>query len=102
MPIKWKSDTKFKPTLVLSKLEKYRSTTAEGGVSFSGFEIYEHASMLHSMLVFPSAANDLNKTSLIWSALSKSRPDISPSNFLHAINVALTESLSKREERFHL
>ena len=101
MPINWKSG-RFKPALLLSKIEKSRKVLPDGGTSFGGFEIHEQTPVLYSMLEFPSVAEELDKPSLIWRALSKSRPDLSESNFLKAINTELSAQLSKKEERYQL
>jgi hypothetical protein len=93
---------RFKPEHVLERISNARSVSPEGGVSFSGFAIYEQAPVLQSMLVFPEVARDLDHASLIWRALSKTRPDITKDAFLRELNLALSAQLSQRNERFRL
>ena len=102
MPISWKKAKRFNPDTILKRIAETRTINDKGGVSFSGFELQQHIGVLYSMLSFPDACEQFDKTRLIWSGLSNARPEISKDSFLHAINDALTASLSKRSEKYIL
>ncbi|NOT87482.1 MAG: hypothetical protein HOP03_04805 [Lysobacter sp.] len=99
MPVKWKSQKKFNPDVVLARVGKNRMTDGEG-TSFSGFEVNEDAATLHSMLDFPDIASEMDKPSLVWKALVKARPELTAATFIEAINIELTSILRKKEEPF--
>ena len=100
MPITWKK--KFKPELILQKIDGARTVSAEGGVSFSGLEHQEHMPVISSMLEFPDAATHINKSALIWSALAKAKGKLDKSSFIEAINDALNVQLSTNISRYTL
>jgi hypothetical protein len=100
MPITWKK--KFKPDLILQQIASKRSVSPEGGVSFSGFELHENLPVLASMLDFPAAAERVNKSSLIWAALTQVKGDLNKSSFEAAINQDLRKELSTSMKRYVL
>ncbi len=97
MSIKWKSRSRFKPELILERIDDVRTVSDDGGVSYSGFEIYELMFILQSMLQFPSIAEEIEKDILIWRALSITGKSLMPESFLKALNSALDEKLKDRE-----
>jgi hypothetical protein len=102
MPIKWKSSSRFKPAVVLSKIDSARTVNHAGGASFSGFEWEECMPALHSMLEFPPAASEIDASTLVWIALTRVRGPLTPAHFLEAANAELSTLLATREEQFRL
>ena len=100
MPVKWKSHEKFKPALVLKKIDSVRSVDGSGGVSYTGFEFKECLPILQSMLQFPPAAADVDTETLVWQALSKAGAELTPEAFLSALNQALSRKLAVREAEY--
>lgn len=84
MAISWKK--KFKPQVILDSVEKVRIVSPDGGTTFSGFEIHESLPALQSMLDFPSLADDLDKSFLVWRAISTVSGKLTQDSFLLAIN----------------
>jgi hypothetical protein len=102
MPIKWKSSPRFKPAVVLAKIDAARTVNPAGGASFAGFDWEECQPALHSMLDFPPAASEVDATSLVWRALTKVRGPLAPPEFLAAANAELTTLLAAREEDYRI
>lgn len=100
MPISWKK--KFKPDLLLEKIDRARTVSSTGGVSFSSLELYQQMPVLVSMLDFPQIANRLNKGSLIWTALSQLKGPLNKASFESEINRALKKELSTAIQRYVL
>ncbi|GLH68416.1 hypothetical protein [Geothrix edaphica] len=98
MPVEWKKAPRFKPAVILKKIEGVRSINPEGGVSFSGFELEEYLPTLQSMLEFPAAAVDVSASTLVWRGLTKVGTELTPESFLAAINKELKEQLATKEE----
>jgi len=97
MAIKWKSSKRFKPELVLKRIEAVRSIDENGRISYVGFELDECLPTLHSMLFFPAVAADVEKETLVWRALGRVEGDLTPASFLSALNLVLDEKLSVRD-----
>jgi hypothetical protein len=102
MAIKWKNSQRFKPEVVLHKIELNRTVGVTGGMSFSGFDWEEWLPALHSMLQFPQAASEIDASALMWKALTRVRETLTPTNFLKAANAELSELLSTREEPYRM
>ncbi|MDP1978967.1 hypothetical protein [Undibacterium sp.] len=100
MPIQWKSRNRFKPELVLERIDGVRTVGDDGGVSYTGFEVYESMFTLQSMLQFPTVAAEIEKETLIWRALSITGKSLTPDAFLKALNCALDEKLKGRETEY--
>ncbi len=102
MSVKWKNSKKFKPDLILGRIEKTRVFNDDGSTSsFGGFGIHQDAATLYSMLNFPDAASDMDKPSLVWSALFRARPDLCAASFIEAINKEVNSGLRKKEEPYY-
>jgi hypothetical protein len=104
MPIKWKkSGNRFNPGIILKKIDAIRTVTADGKVSFTGFELDYCLPALHSMLDFPTAAAaEADISTLVWSALAKIKKELTPETFLKSINDELTSRLATREQNYYL
>lgn len=102
MPIKWKSSQRFKPSLVLQRIDAARTVNPTGGASFTGFDWEECLPALHSMLHFPPAASEIDVSSLVWRALTKVRGPLTSADFLHAANAELTALLATKELQYRL
>jgi hypothetical protein len=100
MPVKWKQGPRFKPAVVLKKIDSIRTVDSNGGASFSGFELEDCLPALHSMLDFPRVATDVDKSSLVWRGLSKVGKELTPESFLKAINLELHNVLATKEESY--
>ncbi|MGX9524334.1 hypothetical protein ACXHWJ_08395 [Alcaligenes nematophilus] len=102
MPIKWKSSQRFKPEIVLTKIDSARTVDPAGGASFSGFDWEECIPALHSMLELPPPAEEIDTSALVWRALTRVQEQLTPSNFLVAANSELSLLLATREEQFRV
>lgn len=102
MPVKWKQASRFKPAVILKKIDSLRTVNPEGGSSFAGFELEECLPILQSMLVFPPVAAEVGASTLVWRGLSKVGNDLTPATFISAINAELKKSLSTKETDYHL
>jgi len=100
MPITWKK--KFKPDVILQKIDATRSVSTDGRASFTGLDHQEYVPVLASMLNFPTSADRINKSSLIWAGLSKAQGKLNQLSFEAAINKALRKELSTAVERYLL
>ncbi|MBK1685344.1 hypothetical protein CKO18_17470 [Rhodoferax fermentans] len=58
--------------------------------------------MLHSMLVFPPVARDIDHANLIWKAVAYDPGELTKESFLKELNKQLSVELSQREEKFHV
>lgn len=102
MPITWKKKSRFNPTVILKKIESVRTVNPAGGIQFAGFELEDCLPALQSMLVFPTAAVEVETSTLVWSSIAKVRDPLTPNLFLKAINEELTERLATSEKNYHL
>lgn len=102
MSIKWKKSPRFKPSLLLDRIASIRTVSPEGSVSFSGSELENCLPAIHSMLVFPDAANDIDTANLVWRAIGKMRNELTAVNFLKSINAELSERLATKEQTYFL
>lgn len=102
MPIKWKSSPRFKPAVVLSKIDSARTVSPTGGASFTGFDWDECMPALHSMLELPPVAKEVDVSVLVWRALTRVSGPLTPQDFLVAANTELSTLLATREEQFQL
>lgn len=103
MAIKWKKSDRFKPEVVLRKIDAARLPGKDGkGFVFTGFELHKSLPALHSMLSFPEIAKNLDKASLVWRAMATTGAELNATTFLKAINTVLTAELSQREDVFHV
>lgn len=102
MPINWKSEKRFKPAVILGKIDAVRTVNPNGGASFSGFDLEGYLPALHSMLQFPDAASEIDSSALVWRGLTKVKGPLTPAEFLAAVNDELSALLASREERYKL
>lgn len=102
MPIKWKKGTRFKPAIILKKIDSVRTVNSTGGVAFAGLELEENLPILQSMLDFPPAAAEIGTPSLVWNGLSQVGKDLTPDTFITAINKELNKCLATKECAYHL
>ena len=102
MPVKWKSG-RFKPEVMLARIDAVRTPNPSGpGSSFAGFEVQRCLPALHSMLVFPDAAKDLDHATLIWRAAGHATGVLTKDSFLTALNSELTKALAVRRQTYHV
>jgi len=100
MPIKWKSGPRFKPGVILKRVRAVRTVSETGQSFFVGFDVHECTPALQSMLSFPDVAENVDRATLVWNALSNAPPDLSPETFLVAINRQLDELLATKIEAY--
>lgn len=100
MPVEWKKAPRFKPAVILKKIEDVRSINPEGGISFSGPVLEEYLPTLQSMLIFPGAVADVRASTLVWRGLTKVGNELTPESFLGAINTELKEQLATKEKSY--
>lgn len=100
MVVKWKQ--RFKPDVVLRKINAVRTVSASGGVSFVGFDLEECMPALESMLQFPDSAKEAGRSSLVWHAMAKVPGKLTPGAVLDEINAELSRRLATREIKYTL
>lgn len=100
MPIKWKTNRRFNPDVILARINESRKTDPNHGVLFSGFGVSEHIPTLSSMLIFPEASREIDTSSFIWKALTRTPEPITKSSFLKSANDLLDELLSSKQEKY--
>ncbi|OGT02714.1 MAG: hypothetical protein A3F73_14025 [Gallionellales bacterium RIFCSPLOWO2_12_FULL_59_22] len=103
MPISWKKKNKnLKPAVILNSIEAIRTVSPEGRISFSGFELDDALPALQSMLEFPPAAIDVDKSVLVWKALSSITTKLTPATFESAINTVFTAQNATIDSDYHI
>jgi hypothetical protein len=102
MPIKWKRSPRFKPSVILQKIDSVRTVNPQGGASFSGFELEDCLPALESMLEFPAVAAEVDASTLVWRGLAKVGKDLTPGSFLAAVNKELSDRLATKEQAYTL
>lgn len=102
MPIKWKLGPRFKPRVILKKIDNVRTINPEGGASFAGFDLEDCLPALHSMLEFPATAAEMDTSSLVWGGLRNVGKELTPDSFLAAVNKELGDRLATVEQTYFL
>ena len=103
MRISWKKKNKnLKPAVILNSIEAIRTVSPEGRISFSGFELDDALPALQSMLEFPPAAIDFDKSVLVWKALSSITTKLTPEAFESAINTVFTAQNAPIDFDYHI
>lgn len=102
MHVKWKQGPRFKPAVILKRIDTFRTVDPSGVASFSGFELEDCLPTLHSMLEFPPAAAGIDTSTLVWQGLGKVGLLLSPEAFLAAVNQGLRERLATKEQLYCL
>jgi len=102
MQIKWKKGNRFNPRVILEKIDGIRTVTADGKVSFTGFELEYCMPALHSMLDFPHTSSEADISNLVWRGLAKVTKELTPDSFLTAINDELKSCLATKEQAYTL
>ncbi|WP_313054556.1 hypothetical protein [Stenotrophomonas cyclobalanopsidis] len=94
MPAKWKK--RYNPVPQLARINDARNLSKDGTVSFRGIGIQEDIETLISMIEFPSVANHLDHSELIWSAISKKYEKLDSTNTLTGLNEEITRINSRK------
>lgn len=102
MSISWKKNKKLKPAVILDSVEAIRTVSPEGRISFSGFELDDALPALQSMLEFPPAATGMDKSQLVWKALSSITAKLTPEAFESAINNVFAAQSSTGDADYHI
>ncbi len=103
MRISWKKKNKnLKPAVILDSIEAIRTVSPEGRISFSGFGLDDALPALQSMLEFPPAAIDVDKSALVWKALSSIITKLTPIAFESAINTLFTAQNAPVDLDYHI
>lgn len=102
MPVKWKTTSRFKPEVILKRLDSVRTVNPQGGASFTGFELEDCLPALHSMLELPAAAAEVDVSNLVWRGLAKVGKELTPASFLAAVNQELSVRLATKEQAYSL
>src|SRR3990172_6982109 len=69
MAVSWNNE--YDCNELAQKIEKSRTTDANGRIAFSGFEHIEYLALLYSMLKFSESIPETEKRHMIWRALLK-------------------------------
>ena len=93
---------KFSAEVILKKIDTGRTEYPAGGASFTSGELTENLPILHSMLDFPKAAQNLDRPKLIWLSLAAVRGLLTPTSFLTELNQQLTHKLATKQEEFRV
>lgn len=102
MPIQWKKSPKLNPRLILARIDAIRTVSAEGTVSFIGFELEDTLPALQSMLEFPLVAKHDQKGILVWRGLAGVKGELTPKTFLESINEVLSKHTATRDREYHI
>ena len=102
MPIKWKKGDRFKPQILLDRLNGIRTWTPGKGSVFRGWELNNIVHALESLLAFPPAAESDVRGHLVRRAASHTPDVLTCKSFEDEINRQLSEHLAKPFEEFHL
>jgi hypothetical protein len=102
MPVTWKNSSRFRPAVILERIQTFRIVNPSGPASFGGFELEQCLPALQSMLKFPPVASEVDSANLVWRAIAKVEGDLTPQAVLTAINRELGEKLRSKESNFYL
>lgn len=102
MLISWKKNKNLKPAVILDSIEAIRTVSPEGRISFSGFELDDALPALQSMLEFPPAAIDVDKSVLVWKALATITTKLTPAAFESAIKTEFATQNATRDSDYHI
>lgn len=103
MTVKWKkSSGRFRPDVVLNRINKIRTVGTNGGASFQGLELEELMPALESMLQFPPISREIGKSDLVWHALTKVPGTLTSTSVLNEINDELSRRLATSEREYVL
>lgn len=93
----------LQPKVILEKLDSIK-TVVDGTVTFSSFEFQDVKAALESMIDFPEAAKDLNKSHLvsnaIWVAAKAQKTE--ESAFIKQVNLCIKKELAKRPSTYYV
>ena len=102
MPIIWKKSKKFRPEVILNRIDGIRTVSPTGGVSYSGFDLYDALPALQSMLEFPPSASDVQKLALMRKALGTITTKLTPETLIFEINKHLVAQLATKSTTYHI
>lgn len=94
----------YDPALIASRMERAKSLSNEGKVSFSGFEHSEHVVLLNSMVILDSVVPEVEKRQIINQATfnAGAKGSISAKSLLREIGVLESDYLAKKEKKYRL
>lgn len=102
MPIKWKTKKNLKPSVIVDKIEKMKSISSNGEISFSGGIEFEFAQLaLETMIEFKGIEGRLRKD-LVWQAISSTTEKLSPENIIQKINEFAKRQNAKPNTAFQI
>ena len=98
----WVKD--YRPELIAQRMEKTKTVTGEGKVSFSGFEHSEHVVLLNSMINLNDEVPEIEKRRIINQATFKAgaKGIITPKSILGEIGKLEREYLSTDKMKYRL
>lgn len=102
MKLKWKK--RFKPEIILEKIEKIMTINEDGSVSYSGFQYIELKATLYSMIVFPNYLTTLQNNGLVDQAITKAAKtkSLTPDNLIEELENLFKKELKKKVKKYHL
>ncbi|HAS6208328.1 TPA: hypothetical protein I7245_21295 [Vibrio vulnificus] len=97
----WKNNKSLKPKVILEKIDSLKKVV-DGNVTFSSFEYHDAKAALESMINFPNAAKDLDKSLLVTKAIWEvAKAPITEANaFINQINQNIRDELATRENTY--
>ncbi|MEZ9189163.1 hypothetical protein AB4133_07540 [Vibrio sp. 10N.286.52.F8] len=103
MAAKFKTNKSLQPKVILEKLDSIK-TVVDGKVSFSSFEYHDAKAALESMIEFPKAAKDLNKSRLVSNAVREAAKAsvIEESAFIKQVNQCIKDEFSSRPNTYYV
>lgn len=98
----WKK--KAKPNIVLKRIEESKSVTADGKVSYSGFEFYDAMATVQGMVDFTDRSKTLEIDLIIWSAINNIAKNqvLEQKKVIDEINRLIKEEHKTKEREFHV
>lgn len=101
MRASWKKNKSLNPSIILEKIDSLKKVV-DGNVTFSSFEYHDAKAALESMIDFPNAAKDLDKSLLVTKAIwVVAKAAITEANaFINQINQNIRDELATRENKY--
>ena len=102
MKLKWKK--RFKPEIILEKIDKIMTINADGSVSYSGFQYFELKATLYSMIEFPDYLTTLQNNGLVDKAITKAAKikSLTPEKLIEELEGLFKVELKRKVKKYHL
>lgn len=104
MKIEWKNSKKLKPEVILKKINGIMTVSAEGNVSFEGFEYHDAVAALQSMINYPESVAWLSREIFLYKAISDAarKGTLDRDKVIAELNAILNSKLTQKEQTYYL